>query len=91
MASPNTNQPSSSDSSATFMVQNNMEPWNNLLMQDCHNTQDTSVSTTDFSTTEPQNVAPACRSESQFFNFLLFKIPSLILVFLGNLLDELLW
>lgn len=69
VAFPNTNQPSLSDFSATFIVQNNMKPWNNLLMQDCNNTQDTSVSTSDFSTTEPQNVAPACRSESQFFIF----------------------
>ena len=69
VAFPNTNQPSSSDSSATFMVQNNMKPWNNLIMQDCNNTQDTSVSTPDFSTTELQNVAPACRSESQSFIF----------------------
>ena len=69
VAFPNTNQPSLSDSSATFIVQNNMKPWNNLLMQDCNNTQDTSVSTSDFSTTEPQNVTPACRSASQFFVF----------------------
>ena len=40
VAFPNTNQPSLSDSSATFIVQNNMKPWNNLLMQDCNNTQD---------------------------------------------------
>ena len=69
MAFPNTNQPSSSDSRATFMVQNNMEPWNDFLKQDYNNTQDTSVSTPNFSTTELQNAALAGRSESQFFLF----------------------
>ena len=68
------------------MVQNNMEPWNDFLKQDYNNTQDTSVSIPNFSTTELQNAAPAGRSESQFF-FLAIKIPTLILVFLGNLLD----
>ena len=87
MAFPNTNRPSSSDSSVTFMVQNNMQPWNDFLKQDYNNTQDTSVSTPNFSTTELQNAAPAGRSESQFFFFLAIKIPTLILVFLGNLLD----
>ena len=51
------------------MVQNNMEPWNDFLKQDYNNTQDTSVSTPNFSTTELQNAAPAGRSESQFFLF----------------------
>ena len=51
------------------MVQNNMESWNDFLKQDYNNTQDTSVSTPNFSTTELQNAAPAGRSESQFFLF----------------------
>ena len=45
------------------MVQNNMEPWNDFLKQDYNNTQDTSVSTPNFSTTELQNAAPAGRSK----------------------------
>ena len=68
-----------------------MEPWNDFLKQDYNNTQDTSVSTPNFSTTELQNAAPAGRSESQVFLFCYLRYNyTLILVLLGNLSDKLL-
>ena len=81
----NMDQPTSSESSATFMDQNNMDPLNDSPTSDYINYIDELVSNPGF--TEPQNAAPAGRSESHFF-FLLFKIYTLILVLLGNLSDK---
>lgn len=67
MASQNIIQPSSSDSSAIVMVQNNMLLWNDISMQDDNTLLETLVSTPDFSTMEPQNKTPEGRSEPQIF------------------------
>ena len=67
VAFPNMKQPTSSESSATFMDQNNMYPLNDSAMPDFIALLDELVSTPDF--TEPQKAAPAGRSESQFFLF----------------------
>lgn len=64
VAFQNINQPNSSDSSATFMVQNNMQSWDAFQMQQRNILSEESASNPDFCMTEPQNAAPAGRSKS---------------------------
>ncbi|PFX28897.1 hypothetical protein AWC38_SpisGene6394 [Stylophora pistillata] len=64
VAFSNINQPSLGESSATVMVQNNMQPWNAFQLPECtipSESLEALASNPNFSTPEPQNAAPADR------------------------------
>lgn len=66
VAFSNINQPSLGESSATVMVQNNMQPWNAFQLPECtipSESLEALASNPNFSTPEPQNAAPADRGQ----------------------------